>query len=64
MDGDKFIEDPVPVLQSVEKFLHIPSFFTDQHFTHNGKYILRAHWGLGDNITNLYTLRKERLPVF
>ena len=64
MDGDKFIEDPVPVLQSVEKFLHIPSFFTDQHFTHNGKYILRTHWGLGDNITNLHTLRKERLPVF
>ena len=36
VDGDKFIEDPVPVLQSVERFLHIPSFFTDQHFTHNG----------------------------
>ena len=36
VDGDKFIEDPVPVLQRVEKFLEIPSFFTDEHFTHNG----------------------------
>ena len=36
VDGDKFIEDPVPVLQSVEKFLHIPSFYKDQHFTFNG----------------------------
>ena len=36
LDGDKFIEDPVQVLQSVERFLHIPPFFTDQHFTHNG----------------------------
>ena len=36
VDGDKFIEDPVPVLQSVERFLQIPSFYTDQHFTHNG----------------------------
>ena len=36
VDGDKFIEDPVPVLQSVEKFLHIPSFYKDQHFTYNG----------------------------
>ena len=36
LDGDKFIEDPLPVLQDVERFLDIPSFFTDQSFTHNG----------------------------
>ena len=36
LDGDQFIEDPVSVLQSVERFLHIPPFFSDQHFTHNG----------------------------
>ena len=37
LDGDRFIEDPVPVLQSVERFLDIPSFYTDKHFTHNGE---------------------------
>ena len=36
VDGDKFIEAPVPVLQSVEKFLNIPPFYKDQHFTFNG----------------------------
>ena len=41
VDGDKFIEDPVPVLQGVERFLHIPSFYTDQHFTYNGD---SSHW--------------------
>ena len=37
LDGDKFIEDPVPILQSVEKFLQIPSFYRDHHFTYNGE---------------------------
>ena len=36
LDGDKFIEDPVPVLRSVERFLNLPAFYSDQHFTFNG----------------------------
>ena len=36
LDGDKFIEDPVSVLQRVETFLDIPAFFTWRHFTFNG----------------------------
>ena len=41
LDGDQFTEDPVSVLQSVERFLHIPSFYTDNHFTYNGD---SSHW--------------------
>ena len=37
LDGDKFIEDPLSVLQNVERFLDLPSFYTDQSFTHNGE---------------------------
>ena len=37
LDGDIFTKDPVTVLQSVEKFLQIPSFYTDHHFTYNGE---------------------------
>merc|ERR1719422_2420649 len=37
LDGDRFVEDPVLVLRSVERFLHLPPFFSDQHFTFNGK---------------------------
>ena len=37
LDGDQFTEDPVPVLQSAERFLGIPSFYREQHFTHNGE---------------------------
>ena len=36
LDGDRFVEDPVLVLRSVERFLHLPPFFSDQHFTFNG----------------------------
>ena len=60
LDGDQFIEDPVSVLQSVERFLHIPPFFSDQHFTHNGHSSPRE-------IKYIYyksIIRTERLPVF
>ena len=36
LDGDRFVEDPVLVLRSVERFLHLPPFYSDQHFTFNG----------------------------
>ena len=39
LDGDRFIEDPVAVLKTVEKFLDIPSFYTAQHFTYNGWFL-------------------------
>ena len=37
LDGDQFTEDPLSVLQNVERFLDLPSFYTDQSFTHNGE---------------------------
>ena len=57
LDGDQFIEDPLAVLQSVERFLQIPSFFTDQHFTHNGDIPIGAY-------INLSVIREKRLPMF
>ena len=36
LDGDRFVEDPVLVLRSVERFLDLPPFFSDQHFTFSG----------------------------
>ena len=59
VDGDRFIEDPVPVLQSVERFLHIPSFYTAQHFTHNGD---SSQWDI--IYITLSVTRTEGLPVF
>ena len=40
LDGDKFTEDPVPVLQSVETFLDLPAFYSPDHFTYNGRCLL------------------------
>ena len=38
LDGDRFVEDPVLVLRSVERFLHLPPFFSHQHFTFSGTF--------------------------
>ena len=37
LDGDNFIEDPVKILNEVEKFLGLPSYFTTEHFDFSGK---------------------------
>ena len=37
LDGDRFAKDPLPVLQKVETFLELPSFYSEEHFTYNGR---------------------------
>ena len=37
LDGDVFTEDPVKILNEVEKFLGLPSYFTTNHFDFSGR---------------------------
>ena len=66
LDGDKFIEDPVSVLQRVETFLDIPSFFTWRHFTFNGTESDHPHIGLFEpHLPSLHPVPtlKKLLPI-
>jgi len=36
LDGDIFVKNPVDVLNKVEKFLDLPTFFTTDHFDYTG----------------------------
>ena len=58
LDGDKFSEDPVPVLQSVERFLDLPAFYSPDHFTYNGRCLLVTASSLTPYA------RQERLSLF
>ena len=37
LDGDVFVEEPVKVLNEIEEFLGIPSYFTKDHFDFSGR---------------------------
>ena len=43
MDGDEFTEDPVSVLNQVEKFINIQNFFNEKHFDFTGKIFLSLY---------------------
>ena len=45
IDGDEFIEKPAETLNSVEKFLNIPKFFSKQIFDH---YVKENIYRCGD----------------
>ena len=41
LDGDVFVQEPVKVLKKVERFLELPSFFTEDHFDYTGRYLTK-----------------------
>ena len=39
IDGDLFTEKPAVILQEIEKFLNLPSFFREDNFVFTGEDI-------------------------